>query len=46
LGADDRDVGFLIKGFGVDQEGEHYVLGSAGQGPSGSGGVVMKIVPP
>lgn len=37
--------GFLIKGFGVDPEGELYVVGSAEAGPSGTGGVVMKMVP-
>jgi glucose/arabinose dehydrogenase len=46
IGADDREVGFLIKGFGVDLDGEHYVVGSVAQGPSGNGGVVMKIVAP
>ncbi|MDB6150539.1 MAG: hypothetical protein JWQ44_1987 [Chthoniobacter sp.] len=45
IGAADQEVGFLIKGFGVDHEGEHYLLGSAIQGPTGEGGVVMKMVP-
>lgn len=46
LGKDDREVGFLIKGFGQDAAGELYVLGGATGGPSGTSGVVMKIVGP
>jgi hypothetical protein len=46
IGADDREVGFLVKGFGVDLDGEHYLLGSKDQGPSGTGGVVVKMVAP
>lgn len=45
IGTDDRPLGFLLKGFGRDQQGELYVCGSAKPGPSGTGGVVMKIVP-
>lgn len=45
IGADDRTLGFLLKGFGQDTNGELYVCGSAQAGPSGTGGVVMKIVP-
>lgn len=45
IGADNRKVGFLVKGFGRDGEGELYVCGSAKPGPKGPGGVVMKIVP-
>ena len=44
VGKDDRDVGFLLKGFGEDAEGELYIVGSAVQGPTGDTGVVMKIV--
>ncbi|MDQ3622994.1 MAG: PQQ-dependent sugar dehydrogenase, partial [Verrucomicrobiota bacterium] len=44
IGQDDRTLGFLVKGFGFDAEGELYVLGSAAPGPIGTGGVVMKIV--
>jgi glucose/arabinose dehydrogenase len=45
IGADDRPLGFLLKGFGQDLQGELYVCGSKQPGPSGTGGVVMKIVP-
>jgi glucose/arabinose dehydrogenase len=45
IGADDRELGFLLKGFGYDHEGEIYALGSTATGPAGSTGVVMKIVP-
>jgi glucose/arabinose dehydrogenase len=45
IGADDRPLGFLLKGFGQDAQGELYVCGSARPGPTGTGGVVMKIVP-
>jgi glucose/arabinose dehydrogenase len=45
IGADDRLLGFLLKGFGQDAQGELYVCGSARPGPTGTGGVVMKIVP-
>ena len=45
LGKGDREPGFLIKGFGVDADGEIYVCGSAEPGPSGTGGVVVKMVP-
>ncbi len=43
IGKDDREIGFMIKGFGQDAAGELYVLGSDA-GPSGTSGVVMKIV--
>lgn len=46
LGQDDRDLGFLVKGFGLDHDGELYLLGSARQGPSADGGVVLKLVAP
>jgi len=45
IGADDRTLGFLLKGFGQDPQGELYVCGSVRPGPSGTGGVVMKLVP-
>jgi glucose/arabinose dehydrogenase len=44
VGKDDRDLGFLLKGFGEDAEGELYIAGSAVQGPTGTTGVVMKII--
>jgi glucose/arabinose dehydrogenase len=43
IGKDDRDLGFLLKGFGEDPDGELYILGSAIQGPTGNTGVMMKI---
>ena len=43
IGKDDRDLGFLLKGFGEDAEGELYVVGSTIQGPTGTTGVVMKM---
>jgi glucose/arabinose dehydrogenase len=45
IGADDRSLGFLLKGFGQDGEGEVYLCGSVKPGPLGTGGVVMKMVP-
>jgi glucose/arabinose dehydrogenase len=46
IGADDRDLGFLLKGIGVDADGALYLCGSAQPGPVGTGGVVMKVVAP
>lgn len=46
IGEPDRALGFLVKGFGVDHEGEIYVCGGPTPGPSRTGGVVFKIVPP
>ena len=43
IGAQDRELGFLLKGFGIDNDGELYVAGSAQAGPSGTGGVVLKM---
>ncbi|MEQ1858843.1 MAG: PQQ-dependent sugar dehydrogenase [Chthoniobacteraceae bacterium] len=45
IGADDRPLGFLAKGFGQDASGELYVTGSTVPGPDGATGVVMKLVP-
>jgi glucose/arabinose dehydrogenase len=45
IGKAGRELGFLLKGFGEDAEGELYVLGSAEPGPVGSSGVVMKLIP-
>ncbi|HZJ14550.1 MAG TPA: PQQ-dependent sugar dehydrogenase [Chthoniobacteraceae bacterium] len=45
IGRDDRPLGFLLKGFGQDGDGELYALGSTAAGPSGTTGVIMKIVP-
>jgi glucose/arabinose dehydrogenase len=43
IGNDDRELGFLLKGMGRDNDGEIYALGSSIIGPTGSNGVVMKI---
>lgn len=37
------DVGMFIKGFGQDAKGQLYVLGSTIEGPSGTGGQVLRI---
>lgn len=39
------DSGIFIKGFGEDDDGEIYALGSPVLGPSGSGGMVLAIRP-
>lgn len=36
---------FFLKGFGEDQNGEIYVVGSTQLGPTGTGGVVFHLVP-
>jgi glucose/arabinose dehydrogenase len=43
IGNDDRELGFLLKGMGRDNDGEIYALGSVNIGPVGTTGVVMKI---
>ena len=45
IGTDDRTLGFLLKGFGQDGDGELYACGSLKPGPKGPGGIVVKIVP-
>ena len=45
IGRDDRALGFYVKGMGLDQNGEVYVLGSTVVGPTGTTGVVYKLVP-
>ena len=45
IGANDNPLGLFVKGMGVDQNGEIYVLASTALGPSGTTGVVLKIVP-
>ncbi len=45
LGFDDRDLDLYVKGFGVDESGEVYLLAGTNLGPFGSQGVVLKIVP-
>ncbi|HEY5915019.1 MAG TPA: Ig-like domain-containing protein [Verrucomicrobiae bacterium] len=46
LGLDDRALGYWIKGFGEDADGELYVMASRSLGPSGDTGRVFKIVAP
>jgi glucose/arabinose dehydrogenase len=46
IGADGRELGFLLKGIGVDNDGELYLCGSAQPGPTGTGGVVVKVIAP
>jgi glucose/arabinose dehydrogenase len=45
IGNDDRGHAFNVKGFGQDDQGEIYVCGSSITGPTGSTGVVLKIIP-
>ncbi|MFL6585043.1 MAG: PQQ-dependent sugar dehydrogenase [Chthoniobacterales bacterium] len=45
IGHDDRTLGLYLKAFGRDAAGEIYALADAKLGPSGSGGVVLKLVP-
>jgi len=44
IGTGNRSLGLYLKGLGQDATGELYVLGSTVLGPSGTGGVVYKIV--
>lgn len=45
IGAEGRQLGMWVKGFGEDPSGELYVMGSTDLGPSGSSGRVLKLVP-
>lgn len=45
IGDDDRMLGIFVKGMGIDESGEIYVIGSSVLGPAGTGGVVLKLVP-
>ncbi|HEX7010581.1 MAG TPA: PQQ-dependent sugar dehydrogenase [Phycisphaeraceae bacterium] len=45
IGLDDRALGLYLKGFGRDTEGEIYVLAGTTAGPTGTGSMVLKIVP-
>jgi len=45
IGKIERELGFLLKGFGVDADGEIYACGSAQAGPTGTGVVVVKLIP-
>jgi glucose/arabinose dehydrogenase len=40
-----NDIGYFLKGFGQDNEGEIYLTVSLRQGPSGNEGRVFKLVP-
>ena len=44
IGKTERELDFLLKGFGIDSAGEIYVLGSKEPGPLGTGGFVMKML--
>jgi hypothetical protein len=45
IGNPEHDFSQFIKGFGVDDSGEVYVLGDSNIGPSGNSGAIYKIVP-
>jgi hypothetical protein len=45
LGLDDHKLNRFIKGFGEDQNGELYVMTTTVLGPTGSSGLVLRIVP-
>ncbi|MGE4197758.1 MAG: sorbosone dehydrogenase family protein [Phycisphaerales bacterium] len=42
-GAANLDIGFYVKGFGRDQAGEIYVMGSTTLGPTGTNGRVLHV---
>jgi glucose/arabinose dehydrogenase len=46
IGLEDRLLGLYLKGFGEDVAGELYVFATLAQGPTGNGGVMLKLVPP
>ena len=45
IGADDRPLNLFVKGMGLDQDGEIYVMASTALGPAGTTGVALKLVP-
>jgi glucose/arabinose dehydrogenase len=45
LGATDQPLGLFVKGMGEDENGELYVIGGTNLGPSGTSGVILKIIP-
>lgn len=45
IGRQSRPLGIYVKGLGQDQRGELYVMGSTISGPSGTAGIVYRIVP-
>ena len=44
IGANDVPYGLFVKGFGEDEDGEIYVCGSVALAPSGTTGVVERLV--
>lgn len=44
LGYDARPLGFFVKGFGQDPQGDVYVLADSEVGPTGAGGRIFKLV--
>ena len=44
IGLDDRMLGLFLKGFGVDADGEIYVLADFGLGANSTAGEILKIV--
>ena len=46
ISADGNRINHVIKGFGQDNSGEVYVLGTLVLGPSGTSGKVFKLVRP
>ncbi|MDB6153693.1 MAG: hypothetical protein JWL90_2146 [Chthoniobacteraceae bacterium] len=45
IGANDRPLGLFVKGMGLDQDGEIYVLTGTTLGPGGTTGAAYKIIP-
>jgi glucose/arabinose dehydrogenase/plastocyanin len=45
IGSPERPADFWLRGYGEDADGELYVFGSKVLGPSGTTGVVYKIIP-
>ncbi len=46
LGNENRKLGLFVKGIGEDAAGELYILADSAVGLSGTGGRVLKLVPP
>jgi glucose/arabinose dehydrogenase len=44
IGFDHHPLGLFLKGFGQDEAGDVYVMGSTALGPAGSGGRVFRVV--
>jgi glucose/arabinose dehydrogenase len=45
LASHPNDIGYYLKGFGQDDDGEIYLTVSTNGGPSGTAGKVLKLVP-